>query len=105
LNVSAIARTIASVTRTVTAAPGPVTETENLYGVNQSISQDILTSLANPTISITKDDYMGTRPLAVQLIGGNYSYLGFLFTGGVGTFYVKLPVWANLDSHPTIGYQ
>ncbi|WP_276175753.1 hypothetical protein [Klebsiella pneumoniae] len=32
LNVSAIARTIASVTRTVTAAPGPVTETENLYG-------------------------------------------------------------------------
>ncbi|EOW2322279.1 hypothetical protein ACNY98_003485 [Klebsiella variicola] len=105
LNVSAIARTIASVTRTVTAAPGPVTETENLYGVNQSISQDILTSLANPTISITKDDYMGTRPLAVQLIGGNYSYLGFLFTGGTGTFYVKLPVWANLDSHPTIGYQ
>ncbi|WKH11703.1 hypothetical protein QYQ47_17080 [Klebsiella pneumoniae] len=105
LNVSAIARTIASVTRTVTAAPGPVTETENLYGVNQSISQDILTSLANPTISITKDDYMGTRPLAVQLIGGNYSYLGFLFTGGVGTFYVKLPVWANLDLHPTIGYQ
>lgn len=105
LNVSAIARTIASVTRTVTAAPGPVTETENLYGVNQSISQDILTSLANRTISITKDDYMGTRPLAVQLIGGNYSYLGFLFTGGVGTFYVKLPVWANLDSHPTIGYQ
>ncbi|HFD8273617.1 TPA: hypothetical protein ACF6GX_000193 [Raoultella ornithinolytica] len=105
LKVSAIARTIASVTRTVTAAPGPVTETENLYGVNQSISQDILTSLANPTISITKDDYMGTRPLAVQLIGGNYSYLGFLFTGGVGTFYVKLPVWANLDSHPTIGYQ
>ncbi|WKG73404.1 hypothetical protein QYQ78_19835 [Klebsiella pneumoniae] len=105
LNVSAIARTIASVTRTVTAAPGPVTETENLYGVNQSISQDILTSLANPKISITKDDYMGTRPLAVQLIGGNYSYLGFLFTGGVGTFYVKLPVWANLDSHPTIGYQ
>lgn len=105
LNVSAIARTIASVTRTVTAAPGPVTETENLYGVNQSISQDILTSLANPTISITKDDYMGTRPLAVQLIGGNYSYLGFLFTGGTGTFYVKLPVWANLDLHPTIGYQ
>ncbi|WKH40776.1 hypothetical protein [Klebsiella pneumoniae] len=105
LNVSAIARTIASVTRTVTAAPGPVTETENLYGVNQSISQDILTSLANPKISITKDDYMGTRPLAVQLIGGNYSYLGFLFTGGVGTFYVKLPVWANLDLHPTIGYQ
>ncbi|WP_227537031.1 hypothetical protein [Klebsiella pneumoniae] len=105
LNVSAIARTIASVTRTVTAAPGPVTETENLYGVNQSISQDILTSLANSTISITKDDYMGTRPLAVQLIGGNYSYLGFLFTGGTGTFYVKLPVWANLDSHPTIGYQ
>lgn len=105
LNVSAIARTIASVTRTVTAAPGPVTETENLYGVNQSISQDILTSLANPTISITKDDYMGTRPLAVQLVGGNYSYLGFLFTGGTGTFYVKLPVWANLDSHPTIGYQ
>ncbi len=105
LNVSAIARTIASVTRTVTAAPGPVTETENLYGVSQSISQDILTSLAKPTISITKDDYMGTRPLAVQLIGGNYSYLGFLFTGGVGTFYVKLPVWANLDLHPTIGYQ
>ncbi|MFW2551632.1 hypothetical protein, partial [Klebsiella pneumoniae] len=68
-----IARTIASVTRTVTAAPGPVTETENLHGVNQSISQDILTSLAKPTISITKDDYMGTRPLAVQLIGGNYS--------------------------------
>ncbi|MBV0366476.1 hypothetical protein M3B41_02170 [Klebsiella quasipneumoniae] len=105
LNVSAIARTIASVTRTVTAAPGPVTETENLYGVNQSISQDILTSLANPTISITKDDYMGTRPLPVQLIGGNYSYLGFLYTGGTGTFYVKLPVWANLDLHPTIGYQ
>lgn len=105
LNVSAIARTIASVTRTVTAAPGPVTETENLYGVNQSIPQDILTSLANPTISITANDYMGTRPLAVQLIGGNYSYLGFLFTGGTGTFYVKLPVWANLDSHPTIGYQ
>ncbi|HHT5685783.1 TPA: hypothetical protein ACTZF9_005445 [Raoultella planticola] len=105
LNVSAIARTIASVTRTVTAAPGPVTETENLYGVNQSISQDILTSLANPTISITANDYMGTRPLAVQLIGGNYSYLGFLFTGGTGTFYVKLPVWANLDLHPTIGYQ
>lgn len=105
LNVSAIARTIASVTRTANTTTGAVTETENLYGVNQSITQDILTSLANPTISITKDDYMGTRPLAVQLIGGNYSYLGFLFTGGVGTFYVKLPVWANLDSHPTIGYQ
>ncbi|HHT7463860.1 TPA: hypothetical protein ACT1U1_000976 [Raoultella ornithinolytica] len=105
LNVSAIARTIASVTRTVTAAPGPVTETENLYGVNQSITQDILSSLANPTISITANDYMGTRPLPVQLIGGNYSYLGFLFTGGTGTFYVKLPVWANLDLHPTIGYQ
>ncbi|WP_227643170.1 phage tail fiber protein [Klebsiella pneumoniae] len=105
LNVSAIARTVASVTRTANTTTGVITETENLYGVNQSISQDILTSLANSTISITKDDYMGTRPLAVQLIGGNYSYLGFLFTGGTGTFYVKLPVWANLDSHPTIGYQ
>ncbi|HFE9007310.1 hypothetical protein SCX41_26680 [Klebsiella pneumoniae] len=105
LKVSAIARTIASVTRTVSAAPGPVTETENLYGVNQSIAQDILLSLKNKTISITANDYMGTRPLAVQLIGGNYSYLGFLYTGGTGTFYVKLPVWANLDLHPTIGYQ
>ncbi|HHF8701577.1 TPA: hypothetical protein ACPT0J_004789 [Klebsiella pneumoniae] len=105
LNVSAIARTVASVTRTANTTTGVITETENLYGVNQSISQDILTSLANPTISITANDYMGTRPLAVQLIGGNYSYLGFLFTGGTGTFYVKLPVWANLDSHPTIGYQ
>ncbi|HCB0530429.1 TPA: hypothetical protein MYL55_001351 [Klebsiella variicola subsp. variicola] len=105
LNVSAIARTVASVTRTANTTTGVITETENLYGVNQSISQDILTSLANPTISITKDDYMGTRPLPVQLIGGNYSYLGFLYTGGTGTFYVKLPVWANLDLHPTIGYQ
>lgn len=104
VNVSAVARAIASVTRAVTAAPGAVTETENLYGVNQSSAQNILTSLANPTISITANDYMGTQPLAVQLTGGQYSYLGFLFTGFVGTIYVKLPVWMFSDNHPSFGY-
>ncbi|MEW8881810.1 hypothetical protein [Klebsiella pneumoniae] len=105
VNVSAIARTIASVTRTANLTTGAVTDTENLYGINQSITQDIITSLANSTISITANDYMGTRPLPVQLTGGPYSYLGFIFTGFVGTIYVKLPVWAYMDLHPTIGYQ
>lgn len=105
VNVSAIARVIASVTRSANLSTGAVTDTENLYGVNLSSAQDILISLAKPTISITANDYMGTQPLAVQLTGGQYSYLGFLFTGFVGTIYVKLPVWAYMDLHPTIGYQ
>jgi hypothetical protein len=104
VNVSAVARAISSVTRSANLSTGAVTDTENLYGVNQSSAQNILTSLANSTISITANDYMGTKPLAVQLTGGQYSYLGFLFTGFVGTIYVKLPVWMFSDNHPSFGY-
>lgn len=104
VNVSAVARSISSVTRTANITTGAITETENLYGVNQSSSQNILTSLANSTITITANDYMGTQPLAVQLTGGQYAYLGFLFTGFVGTIYVKLPVWMFSDNHPSFGY-
>lgn len=104
VNVSALARAIKSVTGSVTAAPGTVTNTETLYGINSSTSQDIIASLAQSTISITANDYMGTRPLAVQMTGGIYSYLGFTFTGFVGDIYVKLPVWMFSDRTPNFGY-
>lgn len=104
VNVASVARSIKSVTRTANLTTGAVTDTEVLAGINSSTAQNITTSLSATGITLTSSDYMGTRPLGVQMIGGIYSYMGFSFTGFVGTIYVKLPVWANLDLHPTFGY-
>lgn len=104
VNVTAIARAIKSVTGSVTAAPGSVTNTEVLAGINSSTTQDILASLNQSNISITKQDFMGTRPLATQMSNGIYSYIGFMFTGFTGDIYVKLPVWMFSDRQNNFGY-
>lgn len=104
INVRACSRVVSGVNRKADLTTGTVSDTE-VYAVHLGTTQSIATALGKEGITVTKNDFMGTYPLEVDLAGGLHAYMGLLFTGFVGTIKVKLPAWWFAGSKMTSGYR
>lgn len=104
VNVRACARVVSRVDRKANSTTYVVSDTE-VHTVNLGTTQNITTALTKEGITVTKNDFMGTYPLEVDLVGGLFAYMGLLYTGYVGTIMVKLPAWWFAGSKMTNGYR